>query len=253
MPEPAAGVIVQPWLSGRLRLAQMKAGHRVGTDAMLLLAALPEPDGGVLADIGAGAGAVALAALALGRAGSAVLVEREPAIAALARRNIADNGLSDRARVIEGDITGRAALLAAEGLLPNSIDTVAMNPPYNTPGRHRASPDALRAAAHELAPANLDGWLRAAARVLHGDGRLVMIHRPEALPWLLGLIAQRFGAIAIRPVHTTQGEPARRVLVTARVNSKAPAGLLPALVLHDRSGAATPDSIALHQGALRLG
>jgi tRNA1(Val) A37 N6-methylase TrmN6 len=248
-----AAVTVQPWLSSRLTLAQSSAGHRVGTDAMLLLAALPEPDGGTLADLGAGVGAVGLAALALGRATTAVLVEREPAIAALARRNVASNGLSDRAHVIEADITARAATLSAAGLPPNSIDRVAMNPPYNTPGRHRASPDSLRAAAHDLAPADLDGWLRTAARVLRGDGRLAMIHRPEALPWLLGLVAQRFGAIAVRAVQMKPDEPARRVLLTARLNSKAPAGLLPALVLHDRSGAATPESAALHQGELRLG
>ncbi len=109
MSEPAADL----FFGGKLRLAQPDRGHRAGTDAALLVAAAGEAERVV--DLGSGVGAVGLGLLALGRAGRAVLVEREAEVAALARANIALNGLAERAVVVEADVTGRAAALRRGG------------------------------------------------------------------------------------------------------------------------------------------
>ena len=52
-------------LDGRLRLRQPRKGHRAGSDAVLLAAALPERDGGHLLDIGTGVGTVGTALLGI--------------------------------------------------------------------------------------------------------------------------------------------------------------------------------------------
>lgn len=231
---------------GKLKLAQAARGHRVGTDAVLLTAAAGAAER--VADFGAGVGAVGLGLLALGRARSALLVEMDASAAALARANVADNGLENRAQVIEADITGLPALLSAAGLRAQSVDLVVSNPPYNDPRRHRTSPDAARAAAHAMDTGGMERWLKAAARCLTGDGRLVMIHRPEALPWLLPGLAIRFGAITVLPVYPQAQAAASRVLIGARLNTKAPARVLPGLVLHGEDGAFTSEVAALHAG-----
>lgn len=241
-----AGATPDHVLSGRLRLFQPPRGHRVGTDAMLLIAAAPACD--AVVDLGSGVGSVGLGMLALGRATRAWLVERDPAHAALSRRNVELNGMSGRAQVVEADIASPAGVLAKAGLPAGVADLVLANPPFNQPGRHRASPDASRAEAHAMEPDDFAAWSRAAARALRPGGRFVLIHRPEALVWLLPQLAARFGALTVRPVHPRAEDPARRVLIGCRLDSKAPARILPALVLHGADGAFTGPAQSINAG-----
>ncbi len=235
-------------LGGRLMLRQPRKGHRAGLDAMLLIAAAGE--GQSVADLGAGPGAIGLGLLALGRFERAALLERDPVMAGLARQSAALNGLVDRATVVEGDLTTPAATDMA--LVAGRFDIVLSNPPYNDPNRHRASPLVQRAAAHEMPEGGFVAWLKAALRLASADARLVILHRPEALPSILPEIAARCGDIAILPVHAAPDAPAIRVLIGARPNSKAPARLRPALHLHDREGQASPMADAIGRGEARL-
>ena len=57
-----------------------------------------------------------------------------------------------------------------------------------------------------------------------------------------------FGAVEIRPVHGQAERRAIRVIVSARLGSKKPAALLPALVLNGADGRFTAFSEALHRG-----
>src|ERR1700731_2346159 len=133
------------FLGGRLRLRQPKSGHRAGHDAMLLAAAAPARPSDRVVDLGAGVGAAGLA-LARRVAGlKLVLVEIDAALADLARGNAAANAIS--ADVIVLDVTSDAGAFAAAGLAPDSVDVVLMNPPFNDPARHRASPDQARVSA----------------------------------------------------------------------------------------------------------
>jgi tRNA1(Val) A37 N6-methylase TrmN6 len=231
-------------LNGRLSLLQPAHGHRAGTDAMLVLATAGSAE--TVLDLGAGVGTIGLAMLALGRAQRAVLVENEPATAELARRNIVLNRRADAATLIETDLTISTRRLDAAGLPERVADLVVMNPPYNSPGRHRNAPDMQRRAAHAMDEALLADWLKTAATRLRPRGRLALIHRPESLPWLLPTLARRFGDVQIRPVHPRAAEPASRVLITASIGTKAPAGLLPALVLFDENGNPTAMGRAIH-------
>ncbi len=243
-------ILPNAFFRGRLKLAQPRRGHKAGTDAILLVSAAGSA--ACVADLGSGVGLVGLGLLALGKARQALLVERDAECAELARLNVAINRLQARATVIECDIMAKASALAAAGLGPGSADLVVCNPPFNTPGQHRASPDPARAAAHAMSREDMGLWIKAAARILNGDGRLALIHRPEALPWLLPMLAARFGALSILPVHPAVHEPASRILVGARLNSKAPARMMPALVLHGSGGAFTSEAAALHAGESEL-
>ncbi|KPF66747.1 hypothetical protein IP69_14505 [Bosea sp. AAP35] len=235
-------------LDGRLILRQPRRGHRAGSDAILLAAAVPELGEGPLIDIGAGVGTIGLAVALAQPALQVVLLERDPDLAALASQNIALNELGARVSVLAGDIAGPAAAL---GLAPARFACAAMNPPFYPPRDIKGSPVPNRRAAH-VAEGPLDPWLKAARRLLQPGGRIVLIHRAQALAEVLQGLATGFGDVAIRPVHARANRPAIRIIVTAVLGSRKPAELLPGFVLNRAEGGFTPESEAVHRGETRL-
>src|SRR5213595_2358036 len=81
-------------LGGRLRLRQLKTGHRAGHDAMLLAAATSARSGDRVVDFGAGVGAAGLAVARRVAGIELVLVEIDEALAKLARGNSAANEIA---------------------------------------------------------------------------------------------------------------------------------------------------------------
>jgi tRNA1(Val) A37 N6-methylase TrmN6 len=189
-------------LNGRVRLLQPRRGHRAGSDAVLLAAALRPLAGETVVDLGAGTGAVGLMMAASGAA-EVVFVERDPALAALCRRNIALNGLTNRARVIEADILHMPDGRCADP--PIAADIVVTNPPFLEPGRSRASPDPARAAAHQLSDKALGRWIEVGADLLRVKGRLAVIHRADRLADCLKYLERAFGGIVVKAVHPRAG------------------------------------------------
>jgi tRNA1(Val) A37 N6-methylase TrmN6 len=235
-------------LAGQLRLFQPARGHRAGTDGVLLAAAAPA-EAKRIADLGASTGLVGLAAaLALPQA-RVILFEREADLAALARRNIAANGLADRVEIAEGDILAKGALLAHR----EAFDAVLTNPPYFEARRMRLSP--TKAGAHALKReegATLEAWMKRAATVLAPRGTIVMIHRADHVGEVLAAMAGRFGALRLRFVHPRAGETAIRLLVAGVKGSRGPLAIGAPLVLHEADGGFTPAIRDMHEGRARL-
>lgn len=226
------------FLGGRLRLSQPKRGHRAGHDAILLAAATAVKSGDRVIDFGAGVGAAGLAVAFRVPGVDPVLVEIDPALAALARQNAAANHL--KAEVVVLDVAAGAADFAQAGLPPDSADAVLMNPPFNDAVRHRASPDAARSLAHQATAATLEAWVHAARRVLRSDGALTLIWRAQALAEVLAALDKGFGNLTVLPVHPDAASPAIRIIVRAVKGGRAPLMLCPALSLNDEFGRSSP-------------
>ena len=222
------------FLGGRLRLRQLRSGHRAGHDAMLLAAATSARPGGRVVDFGAGVGAAGLALARRIEGIRLVLVEIDEALANLARGNAAANAIS--ADVIVLDVESSAEAFGAAGLAPDSADAVLMNPPFNDGARHRASPDIARAQAHVASDDTLARWIHAARRILKSGGVLTLIWRADAIAEVLAALDRGFGGLAILPVHGEASAPANRILIRAVKGGRAPTQILPALMLNDESG-----------------
>jgi len=217
------------FLQGRLRLRQSAAGHRAGTEAVLLAAATREDQQGRILDVGAGAGAVGLMAALRAPRSSVGLVEIDGDSCALARENIATNALDGRATVYEADVLCAKSRRAA-GLIDEAAALVLTNPPFHEAGKVRITPDAAKARAH-VASAPLADWVRACLALLAPGGAFVMIHRADALAECLAAVAGRIGGVSIQPVHTRADAPATRILLRGVKGSKAPLSILKAIVV----------------------
>jgi hypothetical protein len=204
------------FLGGQLRLRQPRRGHRAGHDAILLAAATPVKAGQRIVEFGAGIGAAGLSVARRVAGIDLVLVEIDPALAALARANADANGL--KAQVVSLDVTASADVFAASDLSPDSADVVLMNPPFNDAGRHRSSPDPARQRAHVAGADTLDWpkcWLCwTAASAASGFCRCILtVRRLRSVYWFAPSKAggRRWCCIPALPFRTRVKRPARRL------------------------------------------
>ncbi|HZQ88176.1 MAG TPA: 16S rRNA (guanine(966)-N(2))-methyltransferase RsmD [Acidimicrobiales bacterium] len=129
-------------------------------------------DGASVADLFAGSGALGIEALSRGAA-HVTFVEQDRRAAEVIARNLADLGLTDRARVDVAPV---------ERWSPDGIDLVLADPPYGWTGwaellaRLQARPDVLVVAEADHA-VEADGWEVVASK-RHG-GTVVNLLRPR--------------------------------------------------------------------------
>ena len=245
LPQTTVEIVENALLGGRVRLRQPAKGYRAGMDAALLAAALAAEPGERVIEAGCGAGAV-LMQIAARHPGAALTgLERDPAMAALARENAVLNGVD--ASILQGDV---AAGFRALDLPP--FDQAVSNPPFfDDPTALRAPAESKRGA--WMADDGLKAWTTFLLKSVREGGRIVVIHRADRLADLLALLGETAGSFAVRGVHPHADEPAKRVLVQAIKTGKAPLRLLPPLVLHDRSDAKhTAEAEAILRGEAAL-
>jgi tRNA1(Val) A37 N6-methylase TrmN6 len=217
-------------LGGRIRLRQPAKGYRAGVDAALLAAACDAGAGARVIEAGCGVGAALLAAAARCPAARFCGVERDPEAAALARHNVAANGLAARVEVLEADI--------GDGARPDGapFDAALCNPPFFDDPQALRAPHPAKLGAF-MADDGLGAWIGYLLNAVRDSGTITLIHRADRLGDILALLDAKAGSFQVRPVQPFADEPAGRVVVRAVRGGKAPLRLLPALVLHERDGA----------------
>jgi len=232
------------FLGGQLVLTQPETGYRAGLDAALLAAALDLEPGARAAEFGCGAGAALLAAAVLNPGAHFTGIERDEQAAALARRNVADNALGGRVAIACGD--------ALDWRPEEPLDAVFFNPPFfDDPASLRAPGPGKQAA--WINTATLESWIAAGLKRLRPGGALTLIHRADRLGEALAAMQGRAGDIAVLAIHPRAHLSAKRILVRARSQARAPLRILPALVLHEAAGGGyTPQADAVLRGQARL-
>src|SRR5690606_25100948 len=223
------------FLSGRLTMAQAAAGFRSGLEAVLLGAAV-NPSTRQVLELGAGVGVAAHVALSHLPRAHALLVEREPALADLARANLERNGFAARASVTCLDLGISGPERVAGGIAPDAWTSVLANPPFFDHGAGTLPEARDRAGARHMDSEALEGWVKIACGAAAPKGEVIFVHRIEALPALLTAFARRMGAITVLPLAPRPGRPAHRVLVRGIKGARAPMTLLTPLVLHGETG-----------------
>ena len=205
---------------------------RLSTDSVLLADFVRT--GGARRGIDLGCASGILALLLLWRTEKLHMTGLEllPEAAALARENLARNGLSPRSAIVTGDLRRSRELFAA-----GSFDLAAANPPYYPEGSGARSPDPGRDVARSESACTLGELCAAAAWLLQSGGRFCLVHKPERLAELFcalrgaGLEPKR-----LRLVCRDLSSPPSLVLVESRRGGRAGLEILPALALYDADG-----------------
>ena len=231
-------------LDGRITLRQPTQGFRVAIDTVFLAAAVSARLEDRILDAGCGVGAAALC-LASRLPGCRIDgVEFQRNLAKLATENITANGMSERIRVVAGDIRRPPPTLA-----PLSYDHVMVNPPHLEMGAYSTSPNESKALADAEKEATLADWFAFAHQMLRPKGEITLIHRADRVDDILAGLHGKFGGIEVFPLWPHAGEAARRIVVRARKGVRTPATIHAGLVLHDKEGHFTPAADAILRGA----
>ena len=222
-------------VNDRLRLIQRTDGLTFGTDA-LLLAAFASKRARRALELGCGTGIVSLLLAARERFTAIDALEVQPVYARLSARNVALNSLSERIRVIEGDVRD-----FPERKDTGAYDAVFSNPPYMKTNAGAACESREKEIARHEHFGTVRDFVACAARALKWGGTFYCVYRPDRLPELLlaaheyGLAPKRLCFVSARP-----SLPPSILLLEARRGGKSELFVTPPLILTEE-GADTPD------------
>lgn len=224
------------FLGGRLRIRQPLRGHRSGSDAVLLAAAVPAQAGDKVVELGSGVGVALFCVLARVEGTSGLGVDIDESAIRQASANAAENGFAERTAFQVADLSHRLP-----GIIPGSFDHALANPPYFTAGTGPTAEGSGRAAARADVAGALEHWMKRAADLLRHGGCFTLIQRTERLEDTLAACAGRFGGVEIHPLWSDADVPAKRFILRARKGSRAALSLMPGILLQ-RGGIHTPEA-----------
>lgn len=217
---------------GGPRFFSVPGVFRLGTDSVLLADFASAAHTSRILDLGCGGGTLGVL-LAL-RVPDAEIdgVEIDPTASVLCRRNYAENGLSDRCRVTEGDLRDYRALFTA-----GAYDLVVSNPPYFAAGSGYSAPDDRRAAARDERNCSLAELCEAAKWLTRWGGLFALVHRPERMSEVLcAMSTAELEPKRLRMVQYNASRAPSLFLVEGRRGGKPGLEILPPLLLTDADG-----------------
>lgn len=235
---------VDPFLNGRIRVAQNRDGYRFSIDAILLAAAVRPRIDDTLVDLGTGCGIIPLILGCRYPKLRIHAVELQEALATLARDNVAANHMQDRIVVVRDDVR-KMKIERYKG----PWDWVISNPPFYPTGAGRINPNDQKASARHEIHLNLTDLLKSVRRMLRTGGRFVTIYPSERSATLLSQMC-RSGIEPkwMRTIHSHSGDPAQLILVQGVMAGKAGLKVDRPLVLYEDDGAYTKELQAMMDG-----
>lgn len=167
-------------LIGNLKIIQHAREFCFSLDAVLLAHFAYVRPGAQVVDLGTGTGVLGLLLTTRG-AGQVSGIEINPTMADMARRSVEYNGLTEKVRIVAGDVRQIADLPLPAG----ACDLVVANPPYRPLGGGYISPnDKVAMAKHEVT-GSLADFVAAARHLVKFRGRFAMVHLPERMAEIL--------------------------------------------------------------------
>ena len=220
-------------LDKKLRLLQPEHGFRTSLDTIMLAAACPAKDGDHVLDAGCGVGAAGFCVLERLKGISLSGVDVDADFIEMARKNIALNNFDSQ----QVEFSCEDIDLYRRHDKP-IYDHVISNPPYMNAGEYMTSPHAKKAIAigHQDDGLTLEKWIKALHRLVKPKGSVTIIHRADYTDQIIKALGHRFGAVEIIPLWSKQGGEAKRVIIRARKDRKAPCKILPGIIVHEDNG-----------------
>lgn len=224
-------------LTKKLNIYQDPSGFCFGTDAVLLAWFCRRKKAERPVDLCAGNGVIPLL-LSEGNYKEIYGVELLPRQAELAEMSAEHNGLSERVKIICGDLRqiGKTEERKFAALTRGGFDLVTVNPPYAPSGRGKQA-EGTRGVARSEKECTLQEVIEAAAFLLKHGGRLCMVNRAERLADIFSAMRKvRIEPKVLLPVIPKPGKGVALVLVEGKKGAESDLTVEEPLYIHNADG-----------------
>ena len=219
-------------LNKKVRILQPVDGYRASSDAVLLASLIENIKlSDTILDVGSGTGAVSLCLAYRFPENHIAGLEIQPQLTDLAKQSADINNFANLV-YYQADIRQKKLPVS-----PCFFNHVITNPPYSE--HDRPSPNLSKALAHNHTDFTLNEWLKFCLKMLKPFGKIYLINRVEAIDEILNTFSKRAGGIKIIPVYSKPGEQAKRILISAQKDSKAPTVICPPFYMYNSDGTYT--------------
>ncbi|MDD4556836.1 MAG: methyltransferase [Alphaproteobacteria bacterium] len=219
-------------LDKQIKIFQPVDGYRASTDAILLASVLEQvKTGDKILDVGSGTGAISLC-LAHRLKDKMISIygfELQETLCELSNKSAQENNFQSFLKYINLNIKEKP-----QDFDFCSFDHVITNPPYSE--KDMPSPNLSKATAHNHTDFSLKDWISFCIKMLKPKGFFYMINRAEAVDEILSCLHKKLGNICIIPLHSKANQDAKRVIIIAQKDSKAPTTLKKGIIIHEEDG-----------------
>lgn len=216
-------------LDKKVKIFQPEGFYKASSDAVWASAAIEKVKrGDKILDVGSGGGAISLCL-------AERFKEKEIFITGLELQSILAESAKESAEANGFDfLEFKNCNIFDCKIAPCSFDHVITNPPYAE--EDMPSPNSSKAIAHNFQKNGLDAWLKFCIKMLKPQGKFYIINRAEALEDIISIISGKLGKIEVFPLYSKADQSAKRVVVRAQKDSKAPLTIHSGIVIHKTDG-----------------
>ena len=227
-----------------LKLIQNTDIFCFGMDAVLLSTYATAGKKDRVLDMGTGNGIIPVLMQSKNPGSTYSALEIQEGSAQLARRNVELNHLEDRISVVKGDIK-EASTIFGEA----SFNVVTSNPPYMNENHGLKNPDSHKAIARHEILCTLEDVVREGAKVLKPGGRFNMVHRPQRLTEIIGIMEKyKLQPKRVRFVHPFIEKEANLVLIEGVRGGRPMIKVEPPVIVYESAGKYTDEIASLYTG-----
>jgi tRNA1Val (adenine37-N6)-methyltransferase len=221
-----------------IRLYQSKLGYRFSVDSLLLYSFINLKKVNTIADLGAGTGIVGMLLAKKYPEAKVTLFEIQDGLVTLAEKNIIQNRLEDRVKVVKCDIR----TLPSHAPMPGDFNLVISNPPFRKLKSGRLNIEEEKAIARHEIKLRLKELVEAVSCLLRVKGRFCVIYHPSRLSELIETFRRAdLEPKRLRFVHSHISSDAKMILMEAVKNGKAGLKVDKPLYLYEKNGSYTKE------------
>ena len=210
------------------QIIQDKERFCFGMDAVLLSDFAKVKENECVLDLGTGTGIIPilLEAKTLGKHFTGLEIQADSFD--MAKRSVKHNHLEEKLNIVNGDIKEAVKLFPL-----SSFDVITTNPPYMNSGKGLVNPFEAKAIARHEILCTLEDVIKNASKLLTGNGRFYMIHKPHRLVEIIQVLTRyHLEPKTIRFVHPYVDKEPNMVMIEAIRNAKSMVMILPPLIIY---------------------
>lgn len=216
-----------------LKIIQKKDGFCFGMDSVMIANfAKISKKNAIVADLGTGTGIISILVAAKNNVAKIYGFDIQQDMTQMASRSVKMNNLQDKIEIINADIVG-----LSKTQFKNKFDYVVTNPPYKKMNTGIVNENQKKLISRHEIKCTLNDIIYESAKLLKDNGVFYMVHRPERLPDILGLMREnKVEPKEVQLVYPNADSQANLVLIKGVKYAKEYMKVLEPLIIYEKSG-----------------